>query len=121
MSVMPPLPCIFVASMKRRSPPAAVQARPVATPGVSVRSAVSIQNFSGPRMISRSSGVMVRLVPEPFATSTATARQTSAMVRSRLRTPASRVKPVMSFERAGSVSSMLSIESPCSFTCFGMR
>src|SRR3954451_5406582 len=86
-----PLPCILVHSMKSRSPPAAVQARPVATPGSSVRSAVSIQNFSGPRMISRSSGVMVRFALEPLATSTATARQTSAMVRSRLRTPASRV------------------------------
>ena len=40
--VSDPLPVILVASMKRMSPPAAVQARPVATPGISVRSAVSL-------------------------------------------------------------------------------
>ena len=37
-----PLPGMRVASMKSMSPPAAVQARPVATPGTSVRSAVSL-------------------------------------------------------------------------------
>jgi len=40
--VSDPLPAILVASMKRMSPPAAVQASPVATPAISVRSAVSL-------------------------------------------------------------------------------
>ena len=44
-----PVPCIRVASMKRISPPTGVQARPVATPGSSVRSATSLVNGAGPR------------------------------------------------------------------------
>ena len=36
-----PLPGIAEASMKRMSPPVGIQARPVATPGISVRSAAS--------------------------------------------------------------------------------
>ncbi len=36
-----PLPAIAEASMKRMSPPVGIQARPVATPGISVRSATS--------------------------------------------------------------------------------
>jgi hypothetical protein len=76
------------------SPPAAVQARPVATPAISVRSAISFQNFSGPSISARSPSSTVRLAPAgilPLATSTATERQTSAMRRSMFRTPASRV------------------------------
>jgi hypothetical protein len=43
VSVSPPLPFILVASMNRISPPVAVHARPVATPGTAVRSATSFQ------------------------------------------------------------------------------
>ena len=40
--VKPPLPFILLASMKRMSPPAGVQARPTATPGRLTRSATSV-------------------------------------------------------------------------------
>jgi hypothetical protein len=48
----------------------------------------------------------------PLATSTATARQTSAMRRSRFRTPASRVYAMMILMRAFSVRVIESDESP---------
>jgi len=57
----------------------------------------------------------------PLATSTATARQTSARRRSRLRTPASRVYAMMIRMRPFSPNEIASAASPCSLSCFGMR
>ncbi len=44
-----PEPCITLLSMKRISPPAAVQASPVATPVAGVAEAVSRMKRGGPR------------------------------------------------------------------------
>ncbi len=81
-----------VASMKRISPPTLVQARPVATPVSSVRSATSLVYLIAPRYSRSSSSVLItRGVLSPSATLTATPRMTLAIWRSRERTPASRV------------------------------
>ena len=58
VSVSEPLPFIRVASMKRMSPPAGVQASPTATPGTRVRSSnSSYSNFGTPRNEVTTSGV----------------------------------------------------------------
>ena len=44
-----PSPGILVASTNKISPPTGVQAKPVATPGKLVRSAISLKNFFWPR------------------------------------------------------------------------
>ena len=49
VSVSWPVPGISEASMNSTSPPASVQATPVATPGRDVRNAVSERNLGGPR------------------------------------------------------------------------
>ena len=86
-----PLPGIPVTSMKRISPPVGVQARPVATPGVPVRSATSRKYRGGPSISERASGSIVTRALFPSACFRATFRQTVATSRSRFRRPASRV------------------------------
>ncbi len=86
-----PDPGTLEASMKRMSPPTGVQARPVATPGTEVRCAVSFSNLLCPRIALKSSTVTETLAEAPSATRIATFLSTAPMLRSRLRTPASRV------------------------------
>src|SRR5438093_103171 len=77
--------------MNRTSPPAAVYASPVATPGSAVRLRTSPLKRRGPshsRSFFPSTRIFCAL---PFATPVAALRQTSASRRSRLPTPASRV------------------------------
>ena len=86
-----PSACVALASTNRTSPPAPVTARPVATPGVAVRSAASWWNFGRPRASCRSSGPMVMWPSAPSATRRAALRSTLPISRSSPRTPASRV------------------------------
>ena len=93
--VKPPLPFILLASMKRMSPPVGVQASPTATPVRLVRSAISpsVRILMPPSMsvCCTSSVVTTSLSVLPSAMRRACLRQMVPMVRSRLRTPASRV------------------------------
>ena len=63
VSVRAPLPGMPVASMKRISPPVGVQASPVATPGVPVRSATSRKKRGGPS----TSGTIAAVDRHPLA------------------------------------------------------
>ena len=81
-----------VASMKRISPPVGVQASPVATPGMPVRSASSRKKRDGPEQLgdlawARWSSARAG----PRRGGGPTLRQIAAISRSRLRRPASRV------------------------------
>ena len=90
--VSAPLPGYAVASMKRTSPPTAVYASPVATPGSDVRLRTSPEKRRGAEPVAQQLVVDLDLRRAcPVATCVAALRQTSAMRRSRLRTPASRV------------------------------
>ena len=87
-----PEPGIAVASTNRTSPPAGVQASPVATPGWLVRRRVSEKNRRLPSSSrARFSEIVTRRVSFPSAACRAILRQTVPISRSRLRTPASRV------------------------------
>ena len=85
------MPGILVASTNRISPPTAVQATPVAMPIWSFLRSWSLKTFGGPRSRSTDWAVITVGVFLPSATLRATLRQTEAISRSRLRTPASRV------------------------------
>ena len=86
------LPGMRVASTNRMSPPAGVHASPVTTPGTPVRcSSSSNSNRGWPRNEVTMSGVTRAGSVSPSARRRATLRQTLAISRSRLRTPASRV------------------------------
>ncbi|EKD74533.1 MAG: hypothetical protein ACD_44C00416G0001 [uncultured bacterium] len=85
---------IIVASINKMSPPACVQANPVATPGRVVRSATSSKNLIDPNNSFTFSGVIVFSVLfnlSPAAIRFAVFRHKAAILRSKLRTPASRV------------------------------
>ena len=86
-----PLPRTRLDSMNRMSPPAGVQARPVATPGTLVRSATSFSKRGAPRMPSNVAASIDTCVARPEAIDTAALRSSAPICRSRLRTPASRV------------------------------
>ena len=80
-----------VASMKRMSPPFGVQASPTATPGSSVRSAISEKKRSGPSSSRTFATVQTTGSVFPSVMARATLRQTRPISRSRFRRPASRV------------------------------
>jgi hypothetical protein len=92
VSVSVPFPGISVASVRRSSPPASVQAKPVATP-TSFSSWVIIGRYFGtPRYSVIFSDVMPSVNPLPSTTTLrAIFRQIDAISRSRFLTPASRV------------------------------
>src|SRR5207302_947995 len=81
--------------MNSTSPPTAVNASPVATPGSDVRLRTSPENRRGPSQLRarRSSIRSVFAFVFPSATWRAALRSTAAICRSRLLTPASRVYP----------------------------
>ena len=96
MTVSLPLPGMAVASTNRTSPPAGVHARPVATPGSRVRRRASGTNRGRPSSSRTRGAVTVTLrVNVPSATLRATLRHAEPISRSRLRTPASRVRSAM--------------------------
>ncbi len=86
-----PWPDILVASMKITSPPTSVQTSPVATPISSSFSASPKLNFAGPRYFPMVRMLTVVLPFLPSTTLRATWRQIAATLRSKFRTPASRV------------------------------
>ena len=69
-----PVPGISEASMKSTSPPASVQARPVATPGREVRNAVSGPELRGTEKDSTSRASTIAVWLESDATRAATFR-----------------------------------------------
>src|SRR5439155_4575032 len=117
-----PLPRILVDSTNRMSPPDCVQARPIATPERSVRSATSRKNLAGPRYSSIDSGVLM-VFPSGFSSTTlrATFRQIYGTSRYRFRTPASLVYSAMMRAMAASWNSIWSGVSPCSAIWRGRR
>ena len=107
--------------MNRTSPPTAVTARPVATPGSSVRLRTSPENRRGPSHDRvRRSSMRVPLA-FPSATRLAAFRQAAAICRSRFLTPASRVYSRITVRSAPSVKLTCSVERPCASSCFGTR
>ena len=87
-----PSPSIVLASMNSTSPPEPVTAKPVATPGVDVRSATSAKNFGLPSAGTiASSSIATGGVASPDATRAAVLRSSLPSSRSRFLTPASRV------------------------------
>ena len=109
--------------MNRMSPPAGVQANPIATPGSRVRSSASSSSKRGtPRNDVIRSGVTRTDSPCPSARRRAIFRHTLAISRSRFRTPASRVYPRASRRRASGVNSTsITGSRPCSRACLGTR
>ena len=92
VSVSDPVPAIRDASMNSTSPPAGVQARPIATPGSLVRSSISSsRNLGAPSISTTTSGVISIGASLPSARRRATFRHSAPISRSRFRTPASRV------------------------------
>ena len=93
MTFSRPRPGYAVASMKRTSPPTAVTARPVATPGIlRPLPRTSPENRRGPSHDRvRRSSIRVDPFAFPSATRLAAFRQSAAIWRSRFLTPASRV------------------------------
>ena len=86
-----PAPGIFRASTTSTSPPAAVHARPDATPTSSFLPAVSGEKIRCPRYRSSLSAVTWWRSASPVARARATLRHTVAIWRDRPRTPASSV------------------------------
>ena len=95
VKVSPFFPFMDVASINKSSPPAWVQASPMATPGVEVLAFVSDITLTGPRYLT----ILPTLIDTEFALSSAillaTPRQIAAISRSRFLKPASRVYPVI--------------------------
>ena len=89
----PPLPFMLLASTNRMSPPEGVQAKPTTTPARLVRSAISpsLRILMPPRNSCTISLVTTSLSVLPSAIRRACLRQMVPRLRSRLRTPASRV------------------------------
>ena len=108
-----PPPGYAVASMKRTSPPTAVTARPVATPGSAVRLRTSLGKRRGPSHSRTSAGSMWIFSSFPSANRRAALRKSAAIWRSRLRRPASRVYSPMTSLSASSSSSTRSAPRPC--------
>ncbi len=108
-----PLPGIAVASTNSTSPPAGVQASPVATPGSRVRRLTS-GVWRGRPSSSRTFGAVTDtfLACVPSATLSATLRHTDAISRSNPRTPASRVYSAMIARRPVSVKLTCDFFSP---------
>ena len=121
MIVSFPVPGYAVASMKRTSPPTAVYASPVATPGSAVRRRASAENLRAPsHSRTRSSSTLIFSVC-PVATSVAAFRQSAAICRSRLRTPASRVYSEITSRSVLSGIVIRLFFRPCASICFGTR
>ena len=94
VSVSTFFPFMRLASTKRISPPAAVQASPSTTPTRGARS-ISRKNLMGPRNSSRFLFVTTTLRAFSVATFMATLRQMVASCLSKFLSPASRVYPLM--------------------------
>ena len=105
--------------MKSTSPPTAVYASPVATPGSDVRLRTSPVNRRGPSQSRTQRSSTRTLSASPFAIRVAVLRQRSAMRRSRLRTPASRVYSRMTVRSAPSGMRSCCCVNPCAWSCFG--
>src|SRR5207249_2766158 len=117
-------PRMRVASMKMMSPPTGVQTSPTATPGLLTRSSTSfsVRNFGTPRNSRTTSGVTTIFSILPSAMRRACLRVIVAISRSRLRTPASRVKLWMISCKPSFVNSICSpTVRPCSLACLGIR
>ena len=96
-------------------------ARPVATPGCDVRLRTSPEKRRGPSQSRSRSSSTFTFVARPFAICVAAFRQTSAIRRSRFRTPASRVYSRMIVRSILSGSVSCERLSPFAFSCFGTR
>ena len=92
VSVSTPVPAIRDDSTNSTSPPAAVHASPMATPGFLVRSSISSSRKRGaPSISTTTSRVTTSGSSLPSARRRAAFRQIDPISRSRFRTPASRV------------------------------
>jgi hypothetical protein len=107
--------------MKRISPPAGVQARPVATPGSDVRLRTSCEKRRGPSHSRTRASSILSFVASPFAICVAALRKRVASWRSTLRTPASRVYSRITSRSARSWTVAIDAVRPCSRSCFGIR
>src|SRR6478735_2586022 len=117
-----PSPGTAVASTKRTSPPVALTARPVATPGTAVRSAASRKNFWRPSAsrtasTSSSTGASASLV----TIFVAVLRRIEPSSRSSWRTPASRVYSEITTSSTSSAMETSSSFSPARSRCRGQR
>ena len=109
----PSLPFIEVASMNSTSPPAPVTDRPVATPGIAVRSADSWKKRCRPRASRSSSRSMATGASAlPAAIFVAVFRSSVPSSRSRFRTPASRVYSVTTLRSTSSAIDTSSSRRP---------
>src|SRR6266581_2462173 len=114
VSVTAPRPLTSVASICSTSPPISVQARPVASP-ISLSAATPCcRNLIGPSISRTRSAPIVSLKPSATLSATnfrASLRQHEPISRSRLRTPASRVKWRMISRMPSSLNSSCSVRS----------
>src|SRR5437762_2907186 len=106
---------MIVASTVRTSPPCSDTETPVAAPTWSSFSASPYSNRSGPRYLSRSSGLTSIVSALPSAIVRATLRLIVPISRSRLRTPASRVYSRTSLRMVSLPITSLPCSRPCCF------
>src|SRR3989440_3309048 len=121
VSVIRPLPGIWIASMNMMSPPTGVHASPVATPTSASRPATSLWTLGWPANFSRFFTVILTLAARPSTTSSAALRSTPWISRSSWRTPASRVYSAISRSSAPSAMLARSVWSPVSLSWRGSR
>ncbi len=120
--VREPEPGTAEASTNSTSPPAGVQASPVATPGSLVRRRCSAKYLRLPSS-SRAFLAEIVVLPRdlPSATRAATFLQIAPISRSRLLTPASRVYSLITASRPASANSSFDLVSPLALSCRGTR
>jgi hypothetical protein len=111
---------IIVTSTNRTSPPAGVQARPVATPGGGALGHL-VEEARAAEVLHEVVGVIADGLALPSASRRATFAATVAISRSRLRTPASRVYPRTIWRMASGSNDSSSGDRPWAASCFGIR
>src|SRR2546425_899342 len=121
VSVICPLPGIWIASMNMMSPPTGVHASPVATPTSGLRPATSLWTLGWPAYFSRFLAEILTDRARPSTTSSAALRSTPWISRSSWRTPASRVNSPMSRSSAPSATLARSAWRPVSLSWRGSR
>src|SRR6058998_476522 len=121
VSVIWPLPGIWIASTNMISPPTGVHANPVATPTSGLRPATSLCTLGMLAYFSRFLAVIFTVSARPSTTSSAALRSTPWISRSSWRTPASRVYSPISRSSAASATPARSAVSPVSLSWRGSR
>ena len=121
VSVICPLPGIWIASTNMISPPTGVHANPVATPTSGLRPATSLCTLGMLAYFSRFLAVIFTVSARPSTTSSAALRSTPWISRSSWRTPASRVYSPISRSRAPSATVARWGTRPVSWSWRGSR